>query len=232
MESEKELLNNNLYNPFKDISSLDQAYSVLSKNFVLYFTHVIKEKEDDSLLTYSKDKLINIYKKEFNDYKKKKLITQDKQFVNILKDYYKVSNGIINQQFCDIEKEVKNANDENDLLNKLNYETFKQESSDYYEISKEFDEKLQKNSNEINTYKLEQKKLNDEINTKNLIRNTYKKLGDLFDYFSCEILKKITQISKENFAIEEYSKTSLNKVENIHSLYNSIYNTNTKNPLH
>ena len=74
--------------------------------------------------------------------------------------------------------------------------------------------------------------MNDEINTKNLIRNTYKKLGDLFDYFSCEILKKITQISKENFAIEEYSKTSLNKVENIHSLYNSIYNTNTKNPLH
>ena len=61
MESEKELLNNNLYNPFKDISSLDQAYSVLSKNFVLYFTHVIKEKEDDSLSTYSKDKLINIY---------------------------------------------------------------------------------------------------------------------------------------------------------------------------
>lgn len=232
MESEKELLNNNLYNPFKDISSLDQAYSVLSKNFVLYFTNVIKEKDDESLSNYPKDKLINIYKKEINDYKKKKLITEDKQFVNILKEYYTISNRLINQQFCDIEKEVKNANEENELLNKLNYETFKQESSDYYEISKELNEKLQKNSDEINYYILEQKKLNDEINTKNLIRNTYKKLGDLFDYFSCEILKKITQISKENFAIEQNSKASLNKVENIYSLYNSIYTSNIKNSLH
>ena len=46
------------------------------------------------------------------------------------------------------------------------------------------------------------KQITDLISINSLLRNTNKKLGDIFDYYSNDILKKVLNISKSNFGIE------------------------------
>ena len=73
------------------------------------------------------------------------------------------------------------------------------------------------------------KKITDSISINSLLRDTNKKLGDIFDYYSNDILKKVLNISKSNFGIENQSMNNLKESINISSLFNSIYN---KNNLH
>ena len=111
----------------------------------------------------------------------------------------------------------------------MKYDAFKQVNLEYYNNCKQLKNSIDVVIECINKEMLMNKKITDSISINSLLRDTNKKLGDIFDYYSNDILKKVLNISKSNFGIENQSMNNLKESINISSLFNSIYN---KNNLH
>lgn len=216
-----DLEHNNQMNLYQDVVSLHQARNILSQNILLYLSNLNQTKSSSN---ETKDILIKTYKNELEKYQSKKTITESKTFIDLLSEFQKIRNGLINLYTCELDKSLKHCNEEHDLLSNLQYDTFKQINLEYYENCKQFKNKLETNSEYLNKEMINCKQLTDSIRMKTLIRNINKKLGDVFDYYSNDILKKVLGLSKNNFCIENQSLSNLNKSINISSLFNSIYN--------
>lgn len=222
-----DLEHNNLSNPYQDVISLHQAHNILSHNVSLYLSNLNQKEETANNKT--KDELITIYKKELEKYKLKQNIMESISYSKILLDFQKIRNGFINLENCEIEKNMKSCKEEHELLNNLKYDAFKQVNLEYYNNCKQFKNSIEIAIECINKEMLMNKQITDLISINSLLRNTNKKLGDIFDYYSNDILKKVLNISKSNFGIENQSIYNLKESKNISSLFNSIYN---KNNLH
>ena len=222
-----DLEHNNLSNPYQDVISIHQAHNILSQNISSYLSNL--KQEEKSSMTKTKDQLITIYKKELEKYKLKQNIMESKTYSKLLFDFQKIRNGFINLENCEYAKNLKNCKEEHELLNNLKYDAFKQVNLEYYNNCKQLKNSIDVVIECINKEMLMNKKITDSISINSLLRDTNKKLGDIFDYYSNDILKKVLNISKSNFGIENQSMNNLKESINISSLFNSIYN---KNNLH
>ena len=222
-----DLEHNNLSNPYQDVISIHQAHNILSQNISLYLSGL--KQEEKSSMTKTKDQLITIYKKELEKYKLKQNIMESKTYSKLLFDFQKIRNGFINLENCEYAKNLKNCKEGHELLNNLKYDAFKQVNLEYYNNCKQLKNSIDVVIECINKEMLMNKKITDSISINSLLRDTNKKLGDIFDYYSNDILKKVLNISKSNFGIENQSMNNLKESINISSLFNSIYN---KNNLH
>ena len=211
-------------NLFKDSIDLTQATSILSTGFKAYLHNIsTKDNSNNTTTNYNdltKEQLILIYKKECKEYKE--VIASLHKQVNVkemLVQYSNTVNDLINRMKCEYDIKVKNANEQNEMISKLKYDDFKKDNVDYYEVSKDYYNKLINNSEKIVSCLIKDKILNDDIKRFGIMRNTYKSIGDVFDNVSQEIYDKIVDIDKSNKAVEMDAKVKKEETEKIWTFY-------------
>ena len=215
-------------NLFKDSIDLTQATSILSTGFKAYLHNIsTKDNSNNTTTNYNdltKEQLILIYKKECKEYKE--VIASLHKQVNVkemLVQYSNTVNDLINRMKCEYDIKVKNANEQNEMISKLKYDDFKKDNVDYYEVSKDYYNKLINNSEKIVSCLIKDKILNDDIKRFGIMRNTYKSIGDVFDNVSQEIYDKIVDIDKSNKAVEMDAKVKKEETEKIWTFYENTF---------
>lgn len=216
-------------NLFKDSIDLTQATSILSTGFKAYL-HNISTKDNNNNNTttnyndLTKEQLILIYKKECKEYKE--VIASLHKQVDVkemLVQYSNTVNDLINRMKCEYDIKIKNANEQNEMISKLKYDDFKKDNVDYYEVSKDYYNKLINNSEKIVSCLIKDKILNDDIKRFGIMRNTYKSIGDVFDNVSQEIYDRIVEIDKSNKAVEMDAKVKKDETEKMWAFYENTF---------
>ena len=211
-------------NLFKDSIDIAQATNILSTGFKAYLHNLSTKDSNINYNELTKEQLILIYKKECKEYKEViGSLHKQGDVKEMLVQYGNTVNDLINRMKCEYDIKVKNANEQNEMISKLKYDDFKKDNVDYYEVSKDYYNKLINNSDKIVSCLIKDKVLNDDIKRLGIIRNAYKSIGDVFDGVSHEIYEKIVEIDKSNKAVEMDAKARKDETEKMWMFYENVF---------
>lgn len=214
-------------NHFIDIFNIDQAIQTLHSNLTLIKSSMFSAIESN--LSQSKEPSISLemlkslYKSSFTDYKNTLCLYNIIDLQSLLSSFIKASSPFISTQKKTIEDLVTQSHSQNSKVDQLSYDNFKQGSIDYSETSKAFNSHLLEQQSEIADMKIQSRQLEDNISMTNIIRETFKDLGLMYENYSHNLLTKLRHITKGNSLIASNTKTHLNQVESYYDLLNSIY---------